>query len=113
MGIIMEQIQKAKPLLAKLGYQHPLHKIELEVIDKKFQASYAPCNFLRDVISSGRTENLVKIFSTFNDIASLETHPFNEFVSRYNVNGPIESNEIINQYEQWFEANKNEFSEWI
>ena len=108
----MEQIQKAKPLLAELGYQHPLHKIELEVIDKKFQASYAPRNFLRDVISSGRTENLVKIFSTFNDIASIESHPFNEFVSTHSIHGPVEGNEIVEQYEQWFKINKSKFSEW-
>ena len=112
MGIIMEQIQKAKPLLAKLGYQCPMHKIELEVIDKKFQASFAPCNFLREVINSGRTENLVQIFSTFNDIASIESHPFNEFVSTHSIHGPVEGNEIVEQYEQWFKINKSKFSEW-
>lgn len=106
----------SKELITELGYDKELYKINLIDQDGSYAVDYEPCNFLRNVIETGRINNLVAICNAFNTFASGEDHPFTKFIESTNLYGEnllkCKSDEIVENYENWFELNKNTFLEW-
>lgn len=111
------EFTKAKILITKLGYTKPLHQINL--IDSgngNLTVDYEPCNFLRDVIESGRTDDLVAICNAFLTFSIIENHPFTKFIESTNLVGESLNettiNNILDDYDKWFKTNLNTYIEW-
>lgn len=109
-------IIEAKKFIRGIGYVEPLHKVNLFLIDGSYVLDYEPCNFLRGVIETGVIENLLELSSAFNTLSIINQHPFSKFIESTKLYGDKLSSstpdQIIDQYEQWFDINKNQFSEW-
>lgn len=109
-------LTKSKSLIYNLGYKDDLYKVNLINQDGQYRVDYEPCNFLRGIIETGRTKDIVAICGAFNTFATGENHPFTKFVESTNLYGEkllkLNSEEIVNEYENWFELNRNNFIEW-
>lgn len=108
--------KSSKELILNLGYDKELFKVNLISGNGRYTVDYEPCNFLRNVIESGVINNLVSICNAFNTFATGENHPFGEFVKSNQLYGnnltQSQPEEIIKNYESWFELNKNNFADW-
>lgn len=106
----------SKLLILNLGYKDELHKVNLINQDGQYRVDYEPCNFLRGVIETGIIDNIVPICNAFNTFATGENHPFTKFIESTNLYGEkllnLDSKDIVENYENWFELNKNTFLDW-
>jgi len=114
--MLNNNLKKSKELIYNLGYKDDLYKVNLICQDGQFRVDYEPCNFLRKVIETGRTKDIVDIAGAFNTFCMGDIHPFTKFIESTHLYGDkllnLNVNQILNNYENWFELNKNNFSEW-
>ena len=114
---MQHNIKKSKRLIVDLGYKKGLHKVNLISVDGQYVADYEPCVFLRGVIETGRTKDIVDICQAFNAFSDIKEHPFTKFIESTKLYGDVLINntpsKITYDYENWFEINKNQFSDWV
>lgn len=111
-----QYLEMSKRLIIDLGYDDDIHKVNLLHKDGQFVVDYEPCNFLRNIIESGRVDNITSICTAFNTFSTIEDHPFTKFIKSTGLYGQKLVNksvdQIIEEYEQWFNMNINEFTIW-